>query len=166
MRGAIKLILIIMALAIGLRCNNPKQMDEMITINYEEDQKALNDQLDEIEELCLDLKVESYMSYFHDDAIIFPPGQSSIQGKDSIAKFYAVFEELFVPSFKNVYSERAFEIDDSVAIRRYSGFAEIRIKDSPDTLISNNKYVDVLKKQADGSWKIIWHIWNENRPVE
>ncbi len=166
MRGVIKSILIIISLAIGLRCNNPKQIDERAKINHEDDQRTLNDQLDEIEELCLDLKVDSYMSYFHDDAIIFPPGQSSIQGIDSIAKFYSVFEELFVPSFKNVYSERSFEIDDSVAVRRYHGFAEILFKDSPDTLISNNKYVDVLKKQPDGSWKIIWHIWNENRPVE
>jgi len=166
MKGIIKIILIIISLSIGLSCNNPKQGDQMSIINFENDLKILNDQLDEIEELCLDLNVESYMSYFHNDALIFPPGQSSIQGKDSIAKFYSVFEESFVPSFKNVYSERSFEIEDSVAVRRYNGFAEILFKDSQDTLISNNKYVDVLKKQSDGSWQIIWHIWNENGPVD
>jgi ketosteroid isomerase-like protein len=27
------------------------------------------------------------------------------------------------------------------------------------------KYVEVLKKQADGSWKIIYDIWNANAPA-
>jgi ketosteroid isomerase-like protein len=153
-------------LVIGISCNNQNQKAEIIADKHLSDLKVLNDQLDEIEELCLDLKVESYMFYFDENAVIFPPGQAIIQGKDSITKFYSIFEELFVPSFKAVYSERSFEIDDSVAVRRYNGFAEIFFKDSSDTLISNNKYVDVLKKQKDGSWKIVWHIWNENSPVE
>lgn len=166
MNKLVILSFVIITLAIGISCNNQSQKEEIITTNYKNDLRTLNDQLDEIEELCLDLKVESYMFYFHEDAVIFPPGQSIIQGKDSIAKFYSVFEEIFVPSFKNVYSERSFEIDDSLAVRRYNGFAEILFKDSPDTLISNNKYVDVLKKTKDGSWQIVWHIWNENRPIE
>jgi ketosteroid isomerase-like protein len=161
-----KVSLIIISLVITMGCTNQKKTDQIDNSNSERDLMALNDQLDEIEKLCLDLKVENYMSYFHDDAIIFPPGQSIIQGKDSITKFYRVFEELFVPSFKNVYSERSFEINDSIAVRRYNGFAEILFKDSPDTLFSNNKYVDLLKKQPDGSWKIMWHIWNENKPSE
>jgi len=166
MNKLIILNFVIITLAIGISCNNQSQKEEIVTTNYESDLKALNDQLDEIEELCLDLKVESYMFYFHENAVIFPPGQSTIKGKDSIAVFYNVFEELFIPSFKNVYSERSFEIKDSMAVRRYNGYAEILFRDSPDTLISNNKYVDMLKKQPDGSWKIVWHIWNENQPVE
>ena len=77
MNKLIILNFVIITLAIGISCNNQSQKEEIVTTNYESDLKALNDQLDEIEELCLDLKVESYMFYFHEDAVIFPPGQST-----------------------------------------------------------------------------------------
>jgi len=123
--------------------------------------QAIDQQLDSIEKLCLDFSVDAYLKFFDDNATIFPPNQKSISGSKAIGEFYGVFEELLVPSFKNEYFNRSIEVGDSIAVRRYENYAEIPFQESSDTLRSSNVYVDVLRKQSDGSWKIFWHTWYE-----
>lgn len=163
LRTAIKILIVLLTIS---SCSNTQESKESNEEQQMIDIQALNTQLDEIELLCKNLVTNDYMSFFHEEAIIFPPGQSPIKGIEAIREFYSVFEKVFVPSFDLVYSERYFEVEDSLAIRRYNGYAKIFYKDNSDTLISNNKYVDMVKKQPDGSWKIIWHMWNENKPIQ
>ena len=124
--------------------------------------EVLNNQLDEIESLCQNLILDKYLVYFHKDAMILPPGQTPKVGIEKIREFLSGFDEVFIPSFVCQYTERKFEIKDSLAVRQYRSFGKIPYKNSADTLISDNRYMDVLKKQTDGSWKIIWQIWNAN----
>ena len=30
--------------------------------------------------------------------------------------------------------------------------------------VEKGKYVEVMKKQGDGSWKIVYDIWNQDAP--
>jgi ketosteroid isomerase-like protein len=30
-----------------------------------------------------------------------------------------------------------------------------------DQMVNKSKYLDVLKRQADGGWKVLSHMWNE-----
>jgi len=149
-----------------IHCSEPEEPVIAKQDQIESDIKVLNNQLDEIELLCKNLIVDNYISFFHENAVILPPGQAPIKGIEEIREFYSVFEEVFIPSFDLVYSERKFKVEDSLAVRRYEGYAEIPLQDGNDTLISNNKYIDLLTKQSDGSWKIIWHMWNENEPTK
>lgn len=126
------------------------------------DEWRLNQQLDEIVALCPDFNLDKYLSFFETDAVIFPPSGPPVKGVEAIRKYLSGFNEVFVPSFSCEYSDRNFEIRDSLAVRTYRSYGKIPYLHSNDTLISDNKYLDVLKKQPDGSWKIIRQIWNAN----
>ena len=163
----IKSVLVLLILpGFVICCSAPQEPVIVNQDKIESDIKVLNSQLDEIEFLCKNLTIDNYLSFFHEDAVILPPGQAPIKGIEGIREFYSMFEEVFIPSFDLVYSERNFEVEDSLAVRRYEGYAELYLQDGSDTLISNNKYIDLLKKQSGGSWKIVWHMWNENEPTK
>lgn len=126
--------------------------------------KIIDEQLDAIEEMCLEFTVPGYMAFFDDEAVLMAPNLPPIRGKEGISAYYTAFEEMLVPAFENTYSNRSFEVTDSMAVRRYENYAEVKFKASDDYLISSNVYIDVLKKQPDGSWKIKWHSWVEKKP--
>ena len=128
-----------------------------------EDLIQLNRQLDSIVALCEDFNLDRYLSYFANDAIIFPPGRGPLIGVDSIRQFLSGFNDVFIPSFTCEYSDRNFEIHDSLAVRSYRSYGEIPYRQSDDILISDNKYVDILIRKPDGSWKIIRQMWNSNK---
>lgn len=127
------------------------------------DQDMLDQQLDAIVALCQDFQMEKYLSFFEEDAIIFPPGRGPVMGVDSIRQFLSGFNDVFIPSFTCEYTDRNFEIHDSLAVRSYRSYGEIPYRQSDDILISDNKYIDILMKKPDGSWKIIRQMWNSNK---
>jgi ketosteroid isomerase-like protein len=145
-----------------MSCSGQEQPELALIDQREADARAIDQQLDEIIErfTASDEKIETYLSYFHEDAILMPPGLQPIRGIDSIRAFYAPHEGNFANTSKLFYTDRFFEVEDSMAVRRYTGYVELYI--NGDTLVSDNKYVDVLVKGADGSWKILWHSWSSN----
>jgi ketosteroid isomerase-like protein len=104
--------------------------------------------------------METYLKYFTDDAVLLPARGPAIDGKANALAFYnRAFEGL--RSLQVQYGEPTILIDGSLAVMRYTGVARVELagQDAPST--SANKYVDVLQKQNDGSWKIVWHAWND-----
>lgn len=145
-------------------CSN--QPDANTYDSIQEDIKTLNVLLDEAEQLIrTEFSADKYMSFFEENAVIYPPESSPIQGKKNISEFYAAFGTFNSPSFS--FSDRSFKVGDSIAVAKYEGYGAIINVDSGDTLtVSNHKYIDVLMKQSDGNWKIVWHMWNKNKPIE
>ena len=64
-----------------------------------------------------------------------------------------------VESWSLDYSDPVIEVSGDLAVRTYSGTAKLVLEDSPDPVTLRSKYLDVLKRQEDGSWKISIHTW-------
>jgi len=53
-------------------------------------------------------------------------------------------------------------VKDDVAIHRYRGTAVITSRGGGEPRRDSRKYVDVLRRGADGRWKTAIHIFNKN----
>lgn len=103
--------------------------------------------------------VEVLRSSYTDDALVIPPGQASIRGRD------AIIDQLWSPTFA------AFDVDAELPIEEVQaehawGFVRgtyaLRLvpADGGDTIVEEGRYIDVVRKDAEGAWKIARAIWN------
>jgi ketosteroid isomerase-like protein len=96
---------------------------------------------------------------FAPDAAVLMGNAPAIHGKAAIEEFYAGLPPL--GDFK-VFGEQFESGGDLVAIRgaqsvnRMPPGATVAVADT-------GKYVEIWKKQADGTWKLLWDIGNSDR---
>ena len=125
-----------------------------------DDVSDLTRQLVEIEQLTTP-DIDTYLSYFASDAVLLPPDLPAIEGKEAALAFYnSVFET--VTTWRLDYSEPLIDLAGDLATRRYSGTAEITFGANDESIVSKTKYLDILKRQPDGTWKISIHTWVAN----
>jgi len=95
------------------------------------------------------------------DATLLPPGEPAFQG-EAAKKYWVDFINAF--SAPTELTPTAVEGRGDLAIVA----GNYRITLTPKTAgakplpVEEGKYLEVLKKQADGSWKIAYDIWNQN----
>lgn len=101
--------------------------------------------------------------HFTDDAVLMAPDKPATTGRTAVETYYqSIFDE-FTTQLKSGYDE--VELDGDLAYGR--GFAEVTLtpKTGGEPVTSTAKYVNILKRQPDGSWKTTHDIWNSNEPA-
>jgi len=130
------------------------------------DISAIQNQLNQFEETLLtsDVPIETilqnYLGYFVDDAVLLPPDQDAVQGREAALAYYTEgFAGGTVVAVD--YHSRAPEIflKGDMAIRQYIGSSEVKWDGELEHYSSYNRYIDILQRQADGEWRVVWHAW-------
>jgi ketosteroid isomerase-like protein len=128
-----------------------------------QDIAALEQQLAEIERFTTPDAVR-YLGYFVDDLTLLPPDRPAIAGKAAALEFYrSAFAG--VPSFTLEYSDPVIDLAGDLAVRRYDGVGRLNAADGREAVVRRVKYLDVLRRQPDGTWKITVHSWGPNEPA-
>ena len=132
----------------------------------EADLSEIENQLRQFEETLLspdvplETVIQEYLGYYVDDPILLPPGDDAVQGYDAALAFYT--EGFAGGTIIAVdYHSHAPEIflRGDIAIRRYIGSSEVKWAGELENYTSYNRYIDVLQRQADGEWRVVWHAW-------
>ena len=103
--------------------------------------------------------VEKTVSYYTDDAIILPPNLPTIQGKQGAR---AMWQGMFsVPGFGGGWKATRVEVSRSGDLGWVTGTYELTETDaSGQPMVDKGKYLEVWRKQADGSWKCVADMFN------
>lgn len=142
-----------------LACNKPSENENEII----SDKAFIAKQMDVIEDAAssgfsTDSLLKLYMNLFTDEPVLLPPGRSAIQGYDSALAFYMnAFNNIEIRSV--VYEEPVILIEGDMAVRRFLGTTKFQLSGQTDTLSSSSRYLDILQKEPDGKWRIVWHAW-------
>jgi uncharacterized protein (TIGR02246 family) len=98
--------------------------------------------------------------HFTENGILMAPGSPAKQGRESVQEYYqSIFDE-YETDLHSFYEE--VEVSGDLAFGR--GVAEVTAisHETGDTLASTSKYINILKRQSDGTWKTTHDIWNDN----
>jgi len=102
-------------------------------------------------------------SYYADDAVVMPPNMPIVNGKEAAQKAWT---EMLVPGNSISWTPSTVVSAGSGEIAYSQGAYTMTMK-GPDGKVTSEtgKYLEVWKKQADGSWKAVEDIWNSDMPA-
>ncbi len=103
---------------------------------------------------------EAAAATYTEDAVLLPPNHDVVTGRASIRDYFGTFPPISNFMVKNVDIRGA---GDMVVVRgTYS--MTLTIPGMPP-MDDHGKFVDVRKRQADGSWLYEWDMFNTSVPL-
>jgi uncharacterized protein (TIGR02246 family) len=108
--------------------------------------------------------VDRTVSYYADDAVVMPPNASAATTKETIRSAWK--EMLTTPGAAISWKTTKVEVAKAGDLAYVSGTYEETMTDARGKPVKDRgKYVEIFKKQADGTWKVVADIWNSDLPV-
>jgi uncharacterized protein (TIGR02246 family) len=109
--------------------------------------------------------LEKTMSYYADDASVLMPNAPTINGKDAIRAAFKPFAD--DPNFTHACQTSRVEVAKSGDLGYTQGTYTETMTD-PKTkkpVTHKGKYVEIYKKQADGTWKVVADTGSSDLPL-
>lgn len=106
-------------------------------------------------------ELKRLMARYQEDAVSMPPGAPALLGRKAIDADFKGFFEGNVVEHHTVNATRHAAGDTVVERAEYT--LTIRPKDGSAPAQEEGKHIVVHARQADGSWKVMWEIWNAAR---
>jgi uncharacterized protein (TIGR02246 family) len=105
--------------------------------------------------------VEKIVSFYADDASLFPPGSGIDTGKEAIHAAWVAL--VTTPGFSASINTTKVEAARSGDLAYEEGTYLLTTKVKGELKAEKGKYVVVWKKQADGNWKAVADIFNADQ---
>jgi ketosteroid isomerase-like protein len=99
--------------------------------------------------------------YYTADAVFMPPNMAEVKGVDNIGNWMANYPAISNTKFAIV------ELDGAGDLAYVHGTYEMDVTPPGRTVAMHDKgkYLEIWKKQSDGSWRVVSDIFNSDMPV-
>ena len=103
--------------------------------------------------------VERIVSFWTDDAVIYPPGEAPVAGKEAIRKY--VGESLNIPGFAVSWTPTQAVVAASGDLGYTLGTNAFTFPDAEGRLTTaHGRYVTVWRKDGRAGWRCVVDSWN------
>jgi ketosteroid isomerase-like protein len=107
--------------------------------------------------------LDRVMSVYADDVISLPPNQAALVGKAAVQ---SMWEETLTDFAVEVSVDvEEVEVAGGWAFERGTFNMKLSPRAGGAPIADTGKYLDVLRQQADGSWKYSRVSWNSSQPA-
>lgn len=109
-------------------------------------------------------RVDAWMAFYSDDAVVLPPNDKKAATRDSIQK--AVGDLLGLPGLVITWQPSKIDVARSGDTAYLYGTYNVSFDDPNGKRITDTgKMVEIWKKQPDGRWKCAVDTWNSDLPA-
>ena len=130
----------------------------------EADVEAINSLRDEFIALDNASDAAGLASLYTNDAVLMPPNEAAVTGNQAIESWFQTTFDQFTTEF-TVASEE-LEVVGDWAFDWGVYMTALTPKAGGEPTEDRGKYIVILRKQVDGSWRIVQDIWNSNNPPQ
>jgi ketosteroid isomerase-like protein len=102
-----------------------------------------------------------FLSYVDQSAVLAPPGEPAVRGKDNIAKWYKAFLAHYRTSSLSLSAKEDLVGGDWAVEFGHFNWT-LRPTNRSQTIVDHGSYMQVWKRQADGSWRFAREVWNSS----
>jgi uncharacterized protein (TIGR02246 family) len=99
-------------------------------------------------------------AFYTADAVLMPPGSPAVRGAEEIGKFFSGMTGAVSGPFELKTGAVEGRGDLAFSTGEYKATLTPRKAGAKPMPTEEGKYLGVMKKQPDGSWKLIYDIWN------
>jgi ketosteroid isomerase-like protein len=107
--------------------------------------------------------LDGVIAVYADDAALLPPNFPPQEGREAVRKFWGGLLGAYTVQFDLNSETIEGRGDLAYAVGRYKLSARPKAKGAPP-IEEEGKYVEVLKRQSDGSWKYVVDMYSPNSP--
>ena len=119
---------------------------------------------EEVLKASLSHDINLILNVFTDDAILMPPNDTTVFGKDEIRSWWEDYFSFFrITSVKE--TERQMTVVGNQAFDRQAFSVTIVPKERGARILDDIRSLIVWRREADGTWRIAQQIWNSTKPV-
>lgn len=109
----------------------------------------------------VDKDFDTLIALYTDDAIVLPPNAAKVQGRAAVLEWMKAFPtiadaKLMIEEI-NGYGDLAFV--------RGAYFMTLMPEGAPEPIQDRGKFIEIRRKQADGSWLMARDIFNSDLPA-
>jgi ketosteroid isomerase-like protein len=104
--------------------------------------------------------VAAAVEFYTDDAKFLHPGTEIVSGKQGIKEFFEIGRAFGLRKLNFIPVE--IEYDGNLAYER--GIIHMEMEAEGKLMTDKGKYLVVMKRQPDSSWKVAVDIWNSDLP--
>ena len=131
--------------------------------NPSADIEAVRELMVELDDAAAAGDLDRFVSFLTEDFVDMPPHELPVMGRDALRTHH---EPLFGAFRLRVrHEEIETHAFGDVVIQRGAGLGDIIPRAGGDTLVLNQKYLFVFRRQEDGSFKLWRAIFNDNAPL-
>ena len=142
-----------LAAACGSPVNVNEELQKLLALDREWSQTTAS----------MSKSLDMFMSYYATDASVYPPGMTVANGPAAIRAALMPMAQL--PGFALQWSPTKANMSASGDLGYTAGSYALTTNDATGRpTIERGKYIEVWKKQSDGSWKVIEDIFNADTP--
>ena len=97
--------------------------------------------------------------YYAPDATVLPPNAEAVHGRAAISAFLAAFPPI------TTFTAEMVTVEGNGDLAYVHGRYHLDMSTPDGPQADDGKYIEVWKRQADGSWKIAYEIFNSDLPA-
>ena len=148
---------LVFLLCFTFSCQKAEEVAEEPAVDIEAEVAAIESLMNQVEKAFNEGDLDAYMATIADDAIVMPPGESALIGKEAIQDWYGFIESM---SFDMKIFIDELEVSGDWAFHRSHWKGSWIAEDSGQKTEIESKDIGILKRQPAGSWKVTHTIWN------
>lgn len=132
--------------------------------NHAVDEAAVRQTDEDWNKAAQSKKVDPWVAFYAEDAVVLPPNEAKATGKENIRKEISAL--LGLPGVAVSWKPEKVEVSQSGDLAYTQGAYELTTTDAHGKAMADHgKTVEIWKKQSDGSWKCIVDMWSSNLPA-
>jgi ketosteroid isomerase-like protein len=109
-------------------------------------------------------KVDDWVAFYSDDAVLLPPNDKKASGKENYRKVIA--DLLALPGLALSWEPAKVEVAQSGDLAYTQGSYQLTTTDAEGKPATDRgKTLEIWKKQADGAWKCVADMWSSDLPA-
>ena len=135
-----------------------------VSVDVEADIAAIEDLVNEYGATVNAGDLDLWISLWADDGIQMPPNAPAVIGKEQIrANNESMFAEFVL---EMVVTNKEVRVAGDLAFARGTYTLSLTPKAGGETTTIDGKYLSIVERQTDGSWKFARDCFNDNAPPE
>jgi ketosteroid isomerase-like protein len=153
------ILVLLLLLVLGMACQTQTAAD-----THAADEAALKNLDSEWSKAAGAKDVDKTVSYYAAAAVVMPPNIPSLTTKEAIRGLWQSM--LTSPGFSGGWNATRVEVARSGELGYVSGTYEFTERDTGgQPMTDKGKYLEVWKKQTDGSWKCVIDMFSSDLPL-
>jgi uncharacterized protein (TIGR02246 family) len=142
-----------------------KSIAEQVKVNTKEDIEAIHKREDEFLAAHSFNNGAKLADFYTDDALLIPPDETIVRGKQAIAEWYENEFKKAPPIESPKVILEDIEIFGNLAFIRGNFILKFEGETADKPIVQNLRFITIWRKQPDGNWKFYCDIWNNNAPT-